>query len=181
MHADRVELVGNQREESPMRVRFSRKPLAGALALVGALALSWMLAAAGAAVQAKQRIAIEERGGESAGTFVLIPLTPGLLKADSGTWMFTGATQLPTVIRNGQQVTRYRGGDAFTGKHGSFRLPVMSFVVNAGGGYQVGTQIWSFRNGTGVYAGMRGGGAGAFVAPPSGRGGDRFEGYLSTG
>ena len=133
---------------------------------------------AAAAPTAKQRIAIEERGDRN-GTFKLIPLTPGPLKADAGTWMFLGDTQLPTVIRNGQQVTRYRGSDGFKGKYGTFRLSVVSFVVDAGGGFQAGTQTWSFRSGTGAYSGLGGGGAGAFVATPHGGGGDRFEGYVT--
>ena len=45
----------------------------------------------------------------------------------------------------------------------------------------MGTQTWSIRGDTGVYAGISGGGAGAFVATPQGGGGERLEGYVMTG
>ncbi len=74
-----------------------------------------------------------------------------------------------------------KGGDELKGKRGTFRIAAVSFVMDAGGGFQVGTQTWSLRSGTGAYAGLSGGGAGAFVATPQGGGGDRFEGYVSVG
>jgi hypothetical protein len=155
-----------------------------AAAVIGAALVAAVLIPGGAAGPAAkwQRVAIEERGGANGGTFKLIPLTPGPIKADSGTWMFLGATQKPTVILKGQTVKRFKGTDQFTGKGGTFRIPSVSSVLDAGGGFAVGTQTWSFSSGTGAYAGVSGGGAGAFVVTPSGRGGgDRFEGYVSKG
>jgi hypothetical protein len=151
--------------------------IAGALVLLASSAL--VVAGASGQATKRQRIAIEENGDRS-GTFKLIPLTPGPVKADSGAWTFAGATQSSSVIRNGQALTRFKGADQFKGRNGTFRIPTVSLVMDAGGGFAAGTQTWSLRNGTGAYAGVRGGGAGVFVSTPRGGGSDRFEGYVTV-
>ena len=159
-----------------------RTQLAGALTVVAALTLS-MLVSAGAAgsTSKKQRIAIEEKVTTTAlagsGTFTLTPLTPGPLKADSGTFTYTGGSQ-GQVLRNGQSVTRYSGVDVLKGKHGTLRIPNSTATVDAGGNYRVGTGTWSLSGGSGAYASLRGGGRGAVGGPPQGTVFTRYEGYV---
>ena len=117
--------------------------------------------------------------GASGGTFRLIPLTPGPLKEDSGTFTFS-ATQRPTVIRDGQTVTTYKGVDMLKGKLGTLRIPGVNTSLDAGGGFQAGTSTWSVADGTGAYADLRGGGRGAVVGTPKGIVLGRNEGYVST-
>jgi hypothetical protein len=157
--------------------------LAGIVCIVGVL-VSSVLVSAGAAEQAvkKQRIAIEERGadGSTSGTFTLIPLTSGPVKADSGTFTFS-ATHQATAIRGGQSVTTYQGADRLKGKHGTLRVPNVTKATDAGGGYNAGTATWSLETGTGSYAGLHGGGRGTVVGTPQGSILTRYEGYVSTG
>jgi hypothetical protein len=143
-------------------------------AALGALAMTTSAAtgATGAPVK-KQRIVIEGTFniGTSKGTFKLIPLTPGPLKQDSGTFTGTGAFE-PAVIRNGQRVTPVIGSDRLTGKNGSFtvgqRLEIVAAggPVAAGGRYSVVTGTWSLSGGTGSYAGLAASGGYAAVAFP---------------
>jgi hypothetical protein len=146
------------------------------------LALSSALASGGAASPnaVSQRIAIEEKATVTAngsGTFRLIPLTPGPLKADSGTFTFTGGQSGSPAIRKGQSVTTYKGVDVLQGKNGTLRIPNVTLTVDAGGGYGVGKETWSIAAGTGAYAHLIGGGAGANVGTPKGIVLTRYEGY----
>ena len=159
-----------------------RRQLAGAVVAIAAISLSSALVSSGTAgpLVKKQRIAIEERvaHGARSGTFTLIPLTPGPLKADSGTFTFSVTTE-PTIIRNGQSITTYKGVDELKGKRGTLRIPNVTAATAAGGGYGAGTATWSIRSGTGAYAGLKGSGRGAVVGTPEA---DltRYEGYVST-
>lgn len=157
-----------------------RKP--GLIIGLALLALSSALASGGAASTnaVKQRIAIEERSPAAAsgrGTFRLIPLTPGPLKADSGTFTWSGGQSGSPAIRNGQRVITYKGVDVLQGKNGTLRIPNVTFVVDAGGGYGAGKQTWSIAAGTGAYAHLTGGGAGANVGTPKRIVFTRYEGY----
>ena len=164
-------------------MRWSRTRIVGALVCLLGVLLTLVLVSAGAAgpVVKKQRIAIEERSsvGASSGTFTLIPLTPGPVKADSGTFTFS-ATEKPTVIRDGQRVTTYVGVDQLRGKHGTLRIPNVTSATDAASGYSAGTVTWSLSRGTGVYSGLSGGGRGAGVLTPQGAISTRYEGYVSV-
>jgi hypothetical protein len=151
----------------------------GALGFVAASSGNASVSAA-AATTAKQKIAITEKlsPGAKVGTFKLIPLGAGPLKADSGTFTFS-AKLLRTVVRNGKKIMFYRGVDNLKGKQGTFRIPGTSAVTSARGGYFVGVGTWSFRNGTGVYAGVSGGGSSKAVAAPNGLGTGRYDGYVT--
>jgi hypothetical protein len=129
-----------------------------------------------------QRVAIEERWrvDSPTGTFRLIPLTPGPLKADHGTFTFP-ETPGEGIIRGGQSVTVYRGVDTLTGVRGTLTVPNLSDAADAGGSFQVGATTWSVGAATGVYAGLRGGGHGSLVATPDGLVLTRYEGYVGAG
>jgi hypothetical protein len=159
-----------------------RQTAAGTTVLVAAAFLSASASVGQARTLAKkQRIAIEERItlGAQSGTFRLIPLTPGPLKADSGTLTYT-AQQLPVVIRDGQRTARYKGIDALAGKRGTLRIPNTTASTDAGGGYSAGTGTWSFGRGTGIYTGLSGRGRVSVAATPSGLIVTRYEGYVSV-
>lgn len=129
-----------------------------------------------------QRIAIEEswRVDSPAGTFRLIPLTPGPLKADEGSFTFPESSG-QAMIRGGQSLTRYKGVDTLTGTHGTLTVPNVSNATDAGDSFQVGTSTWSIGTATGVYARLRGGGHGSVVATPGGLVLTRYEGYVRAG
>jgi len=154
----------------------------GLLIGLALLVLSSGLTSGGAASSnaINQRIAIEEKSTATAagtGTFRLIPLMPGPLKADSGTFTWTGGQSGSPAIRRGQSVTTYKGVDTLKGKHGTLRIPNVTFAVDAGSGYGTATQTWSIAGGSGAYAHLSGGGAGANVATPKGIVFGRYEGY----
>lgn len=166
-----------------MHVRSSRRQAAAGTAVLVAVVLLSASASVGQAraFAKQQRIAIEERItlGAQGGTFRLIPLTPGPFKADSGTLNYT-AQQLPTVIRDGQRTTRYKGTDTLTGKRGTLSIANTTAVTDAGGGYSVGTGTWSLGRSTGTYAGLTGGGRAAVAGTPRGLITTRYEGYVSV-
>ena len=95
-----------------------------------------------------------------------------------GTFTFS-ATSKPTVMREGQSVTTYKGVDALKGKHGTLRIPNVTAATDAGGGYGAGTAKWSIGAGTGAYAGLQGGGRGTVAGTPE-TDLTRYEGYVST-
>jgi hypothetical protein len=143
-----------------------------------------MLAASGSAgTAAKQQIAIEERAvsreGELRGTFKLIPMTRGAVKADSGTYTFV-VNSTPTVIVNGQRVTRYTSTATLKGKRGTLTIRTATRSTNSGGGYLIGAGPWFIKAGTKSYAGLRGGGAGSAVLTPRGVVFGRYEGYVGN-
>ena len=121
----------------------------------------------------KQRIAIEGvfNGTTAKGTFKLVPLTPGPLKADSGTFVGMGRVE-PETIRNGQRVTVWTGSDSYTGKNGSFTTTQRLEQVTVGGPlaggarYRIQTGTWTFVGGTGAYEGVTGQGAYANIIFP---------------
>ena len=163
----------------------TRSLVAAAVAL-GVLATGTGMATGSTDVAVKnQRIAIEGtfNSGAGTGTFKLIPLTPGPLKKDSGTFKsaFSGTPNDPTRrIRNGQSVEFVDGRDDHAGKNGTFSVTQRVEIVSAGGIYAVLTGTWTFERGTGVYKGLAGGGAFAAVMLP---GDDRFreEGFVRAG
>ncbi len=152
------------------------------LAVAGLLAVSVISVAAGAPSATKQRIAIQGTFNTTTGegTFTVIPLTPGLLKRDSGTFSGDGDIK-PTVVRkNGQSVTVIVGQDNLTGKHGTFTVSQQIESIQVGGNYWTDRGTWSFETGTGAYAGLRGGGVFAAAGLPKGLLRFREEGYVAS-
>jgi hypothetical protein len=152
----------------------------GLLVGLAVLVPSVVLVSSGAASPnaVTQRIAIEEKStGSGNGTFRLIPLSAGSLKADSGRFTWTGGPSGSPTIRKGQLVTTYKGVDVLKGKHGTLRIPSVTFALDAGSGYGAGKQRWSIAGGTSAYAHLSGGGAGATVDTPRGVVFSRYEGY----
>src|SRR3954454_5341468 len=98
-----------------------------------------------------------------AGTWRLVPLTKGPLKADSGTISGSGKI-VGRSLRNGQRVTLIEGGDTLLGKRGSFGISqnVTSTEVAPGISADIGT--WRFHAGIGAYERVSGGGRFAAVA-----------------
>jgi hypothetical protein len=158
-----------------------RETTAGVAVLVAVVFLPVSASAGQArALVKKQRIAIEERIAPAAqsGTFRLIPLTPGAVKADSGTLTYT-AQQLPTVMPDGQRTARYKGIDTLSGKRGTLRISNATASTDAGGGYSVGTGTWSLGHGTNKYTGLIGNGRASVAGTPSGLIITRYEGYVA--
>jgi hypothetical protein len=147
-----------------------------------ASAAAAMVATAGSAASARrQQIAIEERAvsGKRRGTFRLLPLAPGPLKADSGTFTFT-AKEEPAEEVDGQRVTTYTTIDVLKGKRGTLTVRSETKSTNSGAGYLVGSGPWTVTRGTKAYAKARGGGAGSGVVTPRGAIYSRYEGYVSV-
>ncbi len=154
-----------------------------AASLAAAVAAGLCTSVVGAAGNAtKQRIAIVERvslaGGKS--TFELIPLSPGPLKHDSGTVEPNGDFS-GYITREGLRIQVGSGSDELTGKRGSFRLTGALEHVPIAGGYYVDTGRWSMSAGTGVYAGLVGGGRFVAIVLPSSRVLSRQEGFVRAG
>ena len=140
-----------------------------AAAIIGAAMLGVVATVSSAATDAtsapvnKQRIAVEGVYSvvTSKGTFKLIPLTPGPLKADSGTFLGSGVVK-PEIIRNGQGVTVITGSDSYAGKNGSFTMIERLEEVTVGGPlaggarYRILTGTWTFVGGTGAYEDVTG-------------------------
>ena len=150
-------------------------------AVIG-IAAAAVLATAGAAGTAatKQRIAIEERAVSDSptGTFKLLPLTTGPLKADSGTAAFL-VKRRGTVTASGQRVTTYAVTETLTGKRGVIELRAVTKSTDAGGGYLAGSGPWSVTGGTKAYDGLQGGGRESGVLTPRKVIFTRYEGYVT--
>lgn len=131
----------------------------------------------------KQRIAIEGifNLGTEKGTFKLIPLTPGPLKRDSGTFKGFGSFDPNVLVRNGQSVTLITGRDDLTGKNGTFSVSQRVELISAGGVYGANVGTWTFDRGTGVYEGLTGGGGFAGVLLPGSMLRFREEGFVRRG
>ena len=127
---------------------------------------SFVLASPTAAGQAsKQSVVMEVKStvGSKAGTFVLTPQGSGPLKSDAGTINETVSQK--HVVRNGQSVIIFAITSTWTGKLGTMVLQERINDVAGGGGYRVGTGVWSLRgaSGTSQYAGLSGGGGSAYA------------------
>jgi len=110
----------------------------------------------------KQRIAIVEEGNPDPDVnglfFDLIPLSRGPLERDSGTVSESTGKFLDPVIRNGQQVLPLVATDRLVGKQGTFKIVIRLDSTDINSVYSVQVGTWSFKNGTGAYAGFTGGG-----------------------
>ena len=176
-------------KELAMRVR----SFSIAAAIMGAAMLGVVATVSSAATDAtsapvnKQRVAVEGVFSwlTGKGTFKLVPLTPGPIKADSGTFLGTGSFR-PEIIRNGQGVSVFNGADSFVGKDGSFTLIERLEAVKVGGPlaggarYRIVTGTWRLAGGTGAYENVTGQGAYASISFPRHGNNGRFsaEGIL---
>ena len=132
------------------------------LAVLAAAVTLTSVASAGSAA-AKQRVAITVAIG---GKGVLTPLKNGALERDSGT--FGGdwsPTPNRTVVREGQTVDIHTAVWTFTGKGGKLVFRERNEWVDLGhdqnrDGWEDGIAIgtWKVVRGTGLYAGITGGG-----------------------
>jgi hypothetical protein len=126
--------------------------------------------ASGGSTATKQRVAIDGKFSTSSGTgtFKIIPLTSGALKADSGKFTGTGNIGQPVVRKNGQEVTVIGGTDGYAGAKGTLNVAQRLDSVAAGRDYGVVTGTWVVVTSTGAYAGYKGGGTFSAVQTPSG-------------
>jgi len=146
------------------------------VALVVFIALAVTLAAVAAAgqVATKQRVAIKQKGG----SFVLTPLKPGAIKADSGSAAFCCWTQRKTM-RDGAAIEIDNPRMTLTGKRGTLVARNRVGFIDIPDGWSVFAGTWKVIRGTGQYAGLAGGGRGAGVFVPNGNEKARFEGFLA--
>lgn len=128
----------------------------------------------------RQRIAIEGVFNTltGRGTFRIVQLSPGELKADSGSFTGTGNISR-SVIRNGQTHTPITGADSYTGKLGTLIVSQEITSVSAGNSFSSDRGSWSIDGGTGAYEGYKGGGGFAAVGTTKNRVFFRQEGYVS--
>jgi hypothetical protein len=146
-----------------------------AIAALAVAAVTLTAVASAGSTTAKQRVAIQVKGG-----FVLTPLTAGPIKPDSGTASFCCWTQRP-IIRNGQSIDINNPQMTLTGKHGTLVTRNVIGWTDVPDGYSLFTGTWRIIRATGVYAGLTGGGGAAGVSGfPDGTTKATFEGFLDS-
>lgn len=153
-----------------------------AVLIAAVVSITLVGVASGGPTATKQRVAIDGKFDINAesGTFKIILLTAGALKADSGKFTGTGNIGSPVVRKNGQEVTTITGTDAYAGAKGTLNVAQRLDSVAAGRGYGVVTGTWVVASGTGAYEGYTGGGTFSAVELPSGAAlFFREEGYLT--
>jgi hypothetical protein len=143
-----------------------------AVAVFAAVTAIVAAAAAAGPSATKQRVAIEHNGS----SFVLTPLTPGAVKADSGTASFCCWSDRHT-IRDGQAVEINDPQMTLSGKRGTLVAQNRIAWVDVPDGWSIFTGTWKVVRATGQYARLVGGGRAAGVESPGGEKA-RFEGFL---
>jgi hypothetical protein len=146
-----------------------------AIAALAAAAATLAAVAGAGPVAGKQRVSIGVRHGTS---FVLTPLTDGVIKRDTGTASFCCWTQR-SIVRDGQKVELNNPQMTLIGEHGTLVTRNRIAFVDVPDGWAVFSGTWKVIRGTGVYAGLSGGGRGAGVALLNGNAKSQFEGFLS--
>ena len=135
-----------------------------AVLVVFAAAVTLASVAAAGPVATKQRIAISSKLHPER-TFVLTPLTAGVLKRDSGAASEADSGPGRVVQRDGQRVEIFNATLTFAGKRGTLTIRERTEWVDIGNdsnrdgsddGVAVGT--WKVVRGSGQYAGVTGGG-----------------------
>jgi hypothetical protein len=124
---------------------------------------------------AKQHVAIEVRNGTS---FDLTAFTPGAIKADSGRATFCCWTDRHTT-QGGQPVDVNNPQMTLIGKRGTIVARNQIGWTDVPDGLAVFTGTWKVIRGTGVYAGLAGGGRGAGVQLANTDTKSQFDGFLS--
>ena len=153
----------------------ARHPILALIAVAVAITLTSVAAARPDA--AKQRVAINLKGGE---TFVLLPLQTGALKRDSGSTTANIGTNT-VAIHEGQRVELWRPTFTLKGKRGTLTIRERIDWTDTGDAF-IGFGTWKVVSGTGEYAGVTGGGRTAHVGHNHGNGNwfIREEGYLTV-
>lgn len=130
----------------------------------------------------KQRISFLQTfdPATGAGSWKLIPLSPGPLKADSGTQKGYG-TASAEALRNGQRVIPIVGSDNMSGKRGTLVISQRLVSTAVGSRYTADIGTWKFVSGTGAYQSMTGGGRFAGVGLPGGKVIINQEGWVTVG
>jgi hypothetical protein len=118
------------------------------------------IATAGSAAEKKQRVEITFHS--LAKTFVLVPLTPGPIRRDSGTYSSCCWTRR-FVTRDGESMEVDDPTVTMKGRHGTFTWHERLTFVDINNGYDVATGPWTITRGTGAYAHLRGHGREAAV------------------
>jgi len=121
----------------------------GLAIIVAAFALS--IGASAGAGGGKQRVAIQWKGASG---FVLIPLTAGKLKGDTGTVTFCCWTSRE-VIRDGAKVGIGNPKMTLVGQHGTLVASNRMEFLDIRGGYSVFTGTWKVIRGTGTMPSCR--------------------------
>lgn len=161
-----------------------RRRLTYGLALVAVMAATMSFASTvTAASEAKrQRVMLEQKHkfGTPTGTFVLYGLTEGVVDLDSGTFTLA-AVEKPPIVRRGQRIAVYVAAETLAGKRGTLSIRWRVEFAGAGLGATVGTGSWSVQGGTGMYAGLTGGGRlAAVVMTPRGFTSVQLEGLVMS-
>jgi hypothetical protein len=139
-----------------------------ALAALAATAATLASVAAAGPVAVKQRIVFEVHHCADTCPFVLTPLTAGAVKPDSGTVAWC-CWNRRFVTRDGQKAeidSPVLG--TFTGKRGTIKVSQQIEWVDIPDGYSTSAGTWKVVGGTGVYAGLSGGGLHAGIGLPDG-------------
>ena len=119
--------------------------------------------------------------GSGGGTFSLLPLKPGVVASDRGS--FTAVTGPEKIVyRDGQLLELVSGTDTLAGKSGQIVIRWTVESVDAGFGNKVGVGRWSIVSGTVAYAELQGSGRFAvmFPGPPAKYLTAQYEGFVHT-
>jgi hypothetical protein len=145
------------------------------LAVLVATAATLAAVSAAEPLAAKQRVAIQLKGGAS---FVLAPMTSGAVKRDAGSASACCWTRR-YVTRDG--LTHEIDDPQLTliGKRGTLVLRNRIEFFDIFDGWTATTATWKVVRGTGDYAGFSGGGSGAGVELANGNAKTLFQGFLS--
>jgi hypothetical protein len=158
-----------------VRMNKARRCLAAGVALAATAVTLASVAAAGEAT-AKQRVTIKWQGASG---FTLTPLTAGVLERDAGTVTFC-CWHDRTIVRDGLRIDTGDPRMTLVGKKGTLVANNQMEFRDVPGGYAVFTGTWKVVSGTGVYAGVSGGGHVAGIQLPSGDARWQREGFLRS-
>jgi hypothetical protein len=148
-----------------------------ALAVLAATAIVLAGVAVAGPVATKQRISLQftEYGTR---TFVLTPLTNGLLKSDTGV-LTACCWSSHHIMRSGLSLEVNDPRLTLTGKQGTLLLRNRIEWIDLPAGWAVFTGTWKIVSGTGAYAKLSGGGRGGGVMLRNGATKAGFQGFVS--
>jgi hypothetical protein len=144
-----------------------------------AAALTLAMVAAASPVAKRQQVVVNQKEGKGKGTFALVPLNPGSLSGDAGTYTWVISSKKAGTA-DGQGFVRYDSVVTYEGDQGTFVVREVATLVAVAIGAKVGTGTWNVLRGTGVYEGVRGGGRLAAVTGIVTPDLWRYEGFLTA-